>query len=134
MKANELREAAKLMDDGHRYRNLADKIACPHRMGVASRNCGLCDDEGRTVERYVETAPELLRQRDAAVDILREMTALKDLKARAEAYIAERGGICKTLADSKEYAEMRNDYDSRKPLAWESARTLLASIDGGEHG
>lgn len=69
------------------------------------------------------------RRHDALYAALAELVALKDLKDKADRGVTVAGnaaerGMC---ASFKEAAETLEEYNRRKPLAWQRARELVGS-------
>lgn len=69
-------------------------------------------------------AEDLFERAKRAEDALRELVALKDIKERVENWDAD-----STTPRSKILA-MRDDYQQRKPKAWDAARAVLLGPNG----
>lgn len=71
--------------------------------------------------KLIAAAPRLLSEREELREALAELVALKNLIEDC------------ALVSLKDRAKMMADYEKRKPLAWERARTLLNKIEA-KHG
>jgi hypothetical protein len=63
----------------------------------------------------------VIRQRDEAVALVRELVELKALHDRIDGLQYD---------SYVQYTEMSSEYEKRKPKAWESARAFLAHLEG----
>ena len=102
----------------------------------ATRMAAMIDRANQTAmhERHhanvmTSMAEAAARRHDALYAALSELVALKDLKDKADRGVTVAGnaaehGMC---ASFKEAAETLEEYNRRKPLAWQRARELVGS-------